>query len=336
MIGNEISKEAEKLIDDILNGNRLSRNLEKILNKIDFGIDKSVHVIENSLAALFKLVDSSAAVFLKGVSILLNSINDFYKNNSKLLRHLSLPYSVLIPVVYKRIKLPSFESIPLLVPGLHQVRSKVGGGKSLTSFTLAEYCLEQYGYASYLTSAVEKPQLSEDGKYFYVMHRVIDPKDYYMSGKKIMNYNAKKYPYFHKDERHLSYNPRLNKTKQYNDTWIPEHEDELLMRHDGFRVIIKYSQHMKLDAQEMENLTFMHEVETKKDLTIRNWLKNGQYDFVPVKLVFYTYTIEVEFDGTMKRKFYKKWKLPVTQEILDKYDTLAEKNKHAGLPVDYK
>ncbi len=331
----KIKADTLKLIEDISKETKLEGFLESTVTVIEKILNKTVQVIELSLAAFFWFVFFVLKMFFKVVLKTLDTINFVYRRHERLLRHLSLPASALIPITYRITNRSLDDKIPLLKPGMHQVRAMVGGGKSLTSLALAEFCLKEYGFASYLTSPVEKPQLSEDGKYYYVMHRVINPKDYYKDGKKVMNYNAELYPYMHKDERHLEYNPRLNKTREYNSTWIPEHEDELLMRHDGFRVIIKYSQHMRLDSQEMENLTFMHEVQTKKTLTVRNWLNNGKFSFIPVKLRFTTYYIDVDFDGTMKRRRYKKWSLPVTQELLDKFDTHAEKHKHAGLPVDY-
>lgn len=318
-----------------MNSDKMYIILNKTFIFIDDMLTKLFSKIELAVRFFISAIFLVSKTVLKVISLFLNTINGFYRNNNKIIRNIGLPVSALVPIVYRISKKENEAKYPLLIPGMHMVRARVGGGKSLTSFAMAEFTLKEYGLASYLTSPVEKPQLSEDGKYYYVMHRVIDPKNYYSKGKKILNYNTGMYPYYHKDERHLTYNPRLNKTKSYNETWIPEHEDELLMRHDGFRLIVKYSQHLKLDSQEMETITLMHEVQTVKNLTVKNWLNNGRYDFVPIKLKFVSYYIDTDFDGSMKRRIYKKWSLPITQELLDKYDTHAERNKHAGLPVDY-
>ena len=101
------------------------------------------------------------------------------------------------------------------------VWANVGGGKSLLSFVLAEMHRLETGYSSYFTAPVEKPQVTEDGEWLYVYHKVIDLKSYYQKGKKILNFNTDKYRIIFKDERHLDYTPRMNKTKEYNDTFVP-------------------------------------------------------------------------------------------------------------------
>lgn len=310
--------------------------IEHVFDKTVENIDKIMHQGDRALDACFNVIGHTMQKISNGGNLFLESINKVYQPHARKFRYASLPWSLLVYYGYKLMHISDIENLPLLKEGMHMVRSRVGGGKSLTSLVLAELTLRKTGLPSYFTSPVEKPRLSEDGRYFYVMHRVVNTDDYYREGKKVKNFNAEKRPYFHKDERHLDYNPRMNKGKAYNKKWIPEHEDELLMRHDGFKVIIKYSQHLKLDSQEMDALTYMHEVETKKDIPIKRWLDDGKFKYIPVKLKFDTYKIEVNFDGSMKRKLVKKWELPVPYEVLQMFDTHAEAYKHAGLPMDYK
>lgn len=310
--------------------------IEHVFDKTVENIDKIMHHGDRALGACFNVIGHTMQKISNGGNRVLESINKVYQQHARKLRYASLPWSLLVIYGYKLLHINDIENIPLLKEGMHMVRSRVGGGKSLTSLVLAELTLRKTGLPSYFTSPVEKPRLSEDGRYFYVMHRVVNTDDYYRDGKKVKNFNAAKRPFFHKDERHLDYNPRMNKGKAYNKKWIPEHEDELLMRHDKFKVIIKYSQHLKLDSQEMDALTYMHEVETKKDIPIKRWLDDGKFNYIPVKLKFDTYKIEVNFDGSMKRKLVKKWELPVPYEVLQMFDTHAEAYKHAGLPMDYK
>lgn len=310
---------------------------DKIFLTIETTMDKSVHLAEKGMDAFAfgskKILDSTHALN----EWLYAFIHHHYKKNNhiKYIKYASLPWSLAIPVGYKYLTRHTYQRLPIFQQGIHMVRAKVGGGKSLTSFVLAQMTLEETGIPSYFTSPVEKPQLSEDGKYYYVYHRVIDLKDYYKDGKKVMNYNTDKYKNIHKDERHLQYNPRMNKGKKYNESFIPEHEDHLLMRHDGMHGIYMYSQHMKLDSQDMDSLTFMHEVETVKDIPLKTWLDHDNLKLVPVKLKFTTHTIQTEFDGTMKRKKYAQFSLPVKYSVLQRYNTFAENRKHAGLKKDY-
>ena len=223
-------------------------------------MDKIVHLADMSLDAFSHAAKKILNIFDKFSNGFMNNVYAFYKRNAhdRFIRYASLPWSTAIVYVYKYLSVGRYYRLPIFQPGMHMIRAKVGGGKSLTSFVLAEMTLEATGYGSYFTSPVEKPQLSEDGKYYYVHHRVIDMKDYYKDGKKVMNFNTDKYKDIHKDERHLQYNPRLNKGKEYNKSFVPEHEDHLLMRHDGMEHIYMYSQHAKLDAQDMDSITYMH------------------------------------------------------------------------------
>jgi hypothetical protein len=312
--------------------------LDPIYNKCELYIDKTVHLAEKGLDAFSHAAKQALNIFDKFSNGLFDSLHAYYKRNGhdRFIRYASLPWSISIPIAYKYLSAGSYYRLPIFQPGMHMIRAKVGGGKSLTSFVLAEMTLLATANGSYFTSPVEKPQLSEDGKYYYVHHRVIDMKDYYKDGKKVMNFNTDKYKDIHKDERHLQYNPRLNKGKEYNKSFVPEHEDHLLMRHDGMEHIYMYSQHAKLDAQDMDSITYMHEVETKKDIPIKRWLDSGDLKYIPVKLKFSTYVVDVGFDGSMKRKKVAKFNIPVPFSVLERFDTHAERYKHAGLPVDYK
>lgn len=309
--------------------------VEKVFDKAEDKIDQLMHLGDIALDAFFHASGKGLKMLFDASNLLMQNAHKFYMKHARLLRYGSLPWSIAIPKIYKWMHSNDYDRLPIFIPGMHMIRSRVGGGKSLTSLVLAEMTLKHTGYASYFTSAVEKPQLSEDGTYYYVMHRVINLSEYYKDGKKVMNFNTKKYKNIHKDERHLTYNPRMNKSKEYNSKFIPEHEDDLLMRHGGFENKYMYSQHMKLDSQEMDAITLMHEVETSKDIPIKRWLEDGTFKYIPVKLKFISYSIEINFDGSMKRNVYRKWKIQVPYEVLMKFDTLAEKNKYAGLPYDY-
>lgn len=310
--------------------------VEKVFDQAEQSIDKMMHLGDIALDAFFHVVGKILQRFADTSNLILKSAHALYKKYDRKLRYLSLPWSASIPWIYKWVHSNAYDRLPIFIPGMHMIRARVGGGKSLTSLVIAEMTLEHTGFASYFTSAVEKPQLSEDGTYWYVMHRVIKLSDYYKDGKKSMNFNTKKYKNIHKDERHLEFNPRMNKTKEYNSRFIPEHEDDLLMRHTGFEHKFMYSQHMKLDSQDMDAITLMHEVETVKDIPIKRWLEDGGFKYIPIKLKFTSYTIEIDFDGSMKRKVFRKWKLQVPYEVLNKFETHAEKDKYAGLPYDYK
>lgn len=309
--------------------------IDKVVNKIESGLDNAEKIVDKVIDAFFLVSKTGLNSFDNFSETFMESIRLVYREYETLLRTISWPWSAIYPKGYKFLMKRKIHKIPLLRPGVQMVRSKVGGGKSLTSWVIASLVLKRTGHPSYMTSPVEKPKLSEDGKFWYVYHPVIDLDTYYAKGKKLKRYNTKKYKNMHKDENHLRYNPRLNKTREYNDKFIPEHKDELLMRHDGFDTITKYSQHIRLDSQDMETIDLMHEVETIKDIPYKRWIADGKFNYIPVKLKFTSYKLVVEFDGSIKRKLFKKWSLDIPYEVLQEFDTYAEANNSAGLPYDF-
>lgn len=309
----------------------LANNTENIFDTLD-------HNIYLALEYLSKIPEKGVSFFYKSIENLHNNIYDRLNKDTSagwFLRHISLPYSLAIPKVYKYLFYNEGKEL-IFAPGVHMVRASVGGGKSLLSFILAELYLEKTGLATYFTSPVEKPQITKDGKFKYVYHRYIDLDNYFVNGERVKRFNTKKYKMIMKDERHLDFNPRLNNTKEYKNKFIPQQKSEILMRHEGITHIYKFSQYTKLDGQDMQALTYMHEVETKKDIPTKIWLSNGTFKYIPVALKITTYIIDVSFEGSMDRKKVGSCKLDVPGELLERFDTHAEKYQIEGLPVDFK
>ena len=303
-------------------------SMDKLVHRAEQGVDALSHVMM-FVAGKYNLI---AKGIMEKIYMLLNKDTRM----ARMLRFISFPWSVIIPKGYKYFFSSQYGRALIFKPGVHMIRAKVGGGKSLASFVLAEIYLEETGLGSYFTSPVEKPSVTDDGEWLYVFHRVINTDDYYKGGKKVLNFNTSKYKAIHKDERHLDYNPRLNGSKDYNAKFIPEQRDEILMRHEGFEYIYKYSQYMKLDSQDMDALTYMHDVETVKDIPVRRWLDTGDLNYIPIRLKFTTFVVEIEFDGRMRRKKVGSCRISVPYELLQRFDTHAERYRNAGLPVDFK
>lgn len=318
-----------------MNTDKIIKVIDKVIIKIESYLDNALEFITKFTDAFFNLIKYIGIIFDKFSSTVMYFVESIYSKFGVIIRSLSMPwgYGIIYGHIYYLKRLVT--RYPLLRPGIQMVRAKVGGGKSLTSFVIASLVLKRTGHPSYMTAAVEKPKLSEDGKYWYVLHPVVSLDDYYSKGKKHKRFNTKKYKNFHKDENHLRHNPRLNKTKEYNEKYIPEHQDELVMRHQGFQTITKYSQHPKLDIQDMETIDLMHEVETIKDIRIKDWIDSGKYNYVPVKLRFQSYFINTDFEGKISRTLFKEWELPVPYEVLLDFETYAEKNRDSHLPLDF-
>lgn len=303
------------------------KRIENAFEKVDVGLEKMMQAGESGLDAFFNIIEKGLDHTHKAIEFSMDKVFKVVQSFSKQLRYAGLPWTVVIPKIWLWWHLRRTEALPTDKEGIHFFRSPVGGGKSLTSLVLAERTLKLTGHPSYFSSPVEKPQLSEDGEYWYVMHKVEKLDDVYVDGKRVKEWDYDKYPFVNKDERHLRFNPRQNKTKKYNDAWLIEHEDELLMRHEGAKRIYKFSQHMKLDNQEMETAVYMHDIKAIKGLPILQWLKDGLLRVYPYMIQFETYEIEYSFDGTMKRRLVRKWYLPVPIEVLEKFDTHAERRR---------
>lgn len=303
--------------------NKTFESIEKILEKIMASSELILDAFFHGISTVFKHI-------YKSFGYILDKFHNIMDTNGKLLRHLGFPWVILIPKVWQYFYMQKHLSLPTDKEGIHFFRSPVGGGKSLTSLVLAERALKVTGFASYFTSPVEKPQkaVDDDGnEYWYVMHKVEKLDDVYVNGKRAKEFDYDRYPYVNKDERHLRFNPRMNKTKEYNQAWLVEHEDELLMRHDGAKRIYKFSQHMKLDSQEMETATYMHDIKAVKGLPWTQFLKDGLLRIYPYVIQFETYEIIYSFKGDMDRRLVAKWNLMVPMEVLDKFDTHAERRR---------
>lgn len=312
------------------------KEIEKTFDLIITNYDKGLNALAKPPRLVLEKFNELSTEVIDGIHSQLK--RDTFA--AEVIRKGSLPYSAYIRKAYKYYFL-SRNSPPIFHPGVHMVRASVGGGKSLLSYILAELYRIKTGLGCYFTSPVEKPRLSEDERFYYVYHRVINLDDYFMYDNdkekyvKIKKFNTAKHKVMHKDERHLDYNPRENNTKAYKDRFIAQQQDEILMRHQGITHIYKYTQYMKLDGQDMQALTYMHDVSTVKDIPLSRWLEDGNFNIIPVKLKIKTYKLDVSFDGSLKRIKIATYTLDVPFELLQNFDTHAESYRDNQLPVDY-
>lgn len=224
---------------------------------------------------------------------------------------------------------------PLDDTGVHLLRSNPGGGKSMLAYQKSNEVADRTGYASYHTSRIEKPHLTEDKKFYAVHHRVINLKNYYKKGKKIMQFNTNMYKSLHVDEFHYMNNSRLNKTTEYNDFFIPFLNDLILMRHQGFEHnIYLYSQVPNNDVQIMSILCHYHEIELTKGVDYWRWIRTGKFEIIPKHWRIETYNIDRS--NPTKKKLHRVWKKKVDVDNLIYFDTFAMAHEHTNLPVDYK
>jgi hypothetical protein len=292
---------------------------------------------------LLILIDAFCYAYQKTFNELVNTINRFF-NLYKifmfefygLFRWTTFYFNWIIIRTWLWYVFRPFDSKPYLMNVLKYWKGDPGAGKSLISYVISEEIREEFGMASYFTSPIEKPRLSEDESYYYVYHRVINLSDYYKNRKKVLNFNTDRYACLWKDENNLRQNPRFNKEGLYNDEFKPEHDDEVLLRHLGFKHGMNViSQQAKTDSQRMETTAFYFDVrKTIKGVNFSKWLHDGKFEIIPIAIKVDIYTITVGF-GEMKRHLYRKMKKRVPYQLLEHYNTHAESNRFAHLKKDY-
>lgn len=224
---------------------------------------------------------------------------------------------------------------PLDDTGVHLIRSNPGGGKSMLAFQKSNEMADKTGYPSYHTSRIEKPHLTEDERFYAVYHRVINLKNYYKNGKKLLRFNTSIYKSLHVDEFHYMNNSRLNKTTAYNDFFIPFLNDLVLMRHEGFdNNIYLYSQVPNNDVQIMSILVHYHEVDLVKGIDYWRWIRTGKFEIIPKHWKIETFNVDRA--NPTKKKLYRRWRKRVDVDNLIYFDTHAMASEFSNLPIDYK
>jgi hypothetical protein len=126
----------------------------------------------------------------------------------------------------------------------------------------------------------------------------------------------------------------VNNTKIHKDKFIPEHNDELLVRQQFKHGIHIFTQQLRVDSQQMESCMFYHVIhKTVKGLPYWKWIDDGKFLIIPRYVKISSFKIEKKFDS-QKLKLYRKFKLRVNPEIIPYFNTYAERNRNAHLPKD--
>lgn len=308
-------------------------------------MDTFFNLYEKIIDSITELFDDAAFIVVAFSNKAIGWIQSFFKivyqNYEGIAKSIYAPFRwTTIPLNYIIIRtwlwyvLRDQDNEPLDNTGIHLIRSNPGGGKSMLAYQKANELADHTGFTSYQTSRIEKPRLSEDEKFWVVRHPVIDIKSYYRKGKKIKRFNTLKYKALFVDEFHYMNNPRLNRSNDYNEFFLPFLNDLILMRHEGFdNNIYLFSQVPMNDIQLMSILANYHEVELKKGIDYWRWIRTGKFEIIPLYWRISTYTIDRS--DPSKKFLYRKWKKHVDVDELEYFDTHAMKNEFSDLPLDY-
>lgn len=302
--------------------------IESILDSITDFIDGAL-----SLASLWidKFLESSKHL----TSYIFNRYEDLSDALYTVFRYSTIPINYIIGRTWLWYVFRGDQTEPLDATGVHMIQAEPGGGKSMLAFQKSNEIARDTGYTSYHTSAIERPRLSDDGKWWEVLHRLINLKSYYKGGKKVKQFNTELYKSLWVDEFHYLNNPRLNKTNDYNHFFIPFLNDLIFIRHEGFdNNIYLLTQVPTNDIQVMSMLVFYHRVQLKKGFSYIRWIKTGKFEITPLYWRISSY--KIDHNNNMKKIHYRTWKKKVDIDELEYFDTHAMKNEFSHLPLDYK
>lgn len=313
------------------------------MEKIETLIKKYEEIIDNFIDRLEDFIDKVVNLHIKLIATIVAFLSFIIKRYGELandvysfFRWTTIPFNYIIIRTWLWHILRMTEYEPLDETGVHFIRAKPGGGKSLLAYQKANEILDRTGYAAYFTDPVEKPKLTEDGKFWYVDHKLINLKSYYQSGKAVKRFNTKKWKSLWVDEFQILNNPRLNKKTEYNDFFIPFLNDLLTIRHDGFdNNIYLLSQIPNNDIQLMSMITKYHDIEIRKGINYLRWLRTGKFEILPIKWKISTYNIHIGDGGLVKKVLYRKWTKRVDIDSLDYFDTHARRGMKDHLKLDY-
>lgn len=313
-----------------------------MVNKIDHFFenfekffDSIMHLVESWLDAFFHGYEFCINSVRKFMIYVLNNYTQFTKIIYGFFRWTTAPFNFIIVRTWLWYVFGYDETNPLDKNGVHYIRGLPGKGKSLLAYDKANRDMEESGFSSYMTSSIEKPKVTADGKYYYVNHKVISLFNYYKDGKSIRRFNTQYFKKMWVDEFHVLNNPRRNNEKGNKDFIIPFINDLVRLRHFGFKAIYLLSQVPSNDVQIMSFLVGYHDVEVKKGVHYLRWLMTGKFEVLPLYIKMKSYDIIWESNGSWKKVLKRTWKYRINQDGLPFFDTLAERDVNKELPLDY-
>ena len=236
-----------------------------------------------------------------------------------------------------------FDSNVLFAQGVHFMVALQGGGKSTLAFEIIERLRIQTRKASYVNADFELPKQDPISKKFYRYHNKFRLLDFF--DLKVMEDNPdlevaqlKKFNrYFENiilDEWLTEMNHRLNRTKDYNNTFLALITMIAHMRHQKMKRIYVLSQIDNTDTQLLSMFKYQHEIEIDLDISYADWLATGEMSNHIKGWNIWTY-------GTKRnRKRQSNDKVLIKKQYLHKtadfssFDTLSQASKYETLPED--
>lgn len=299
------------------------------------------YIIFEKVSSFLELLNEQAFKIRQKIAVTINKIGaafskfGFNKVVYKIYRYLSFPWHFVAIIIYvTKVRLRNKGRLVYDAPGIHVIFGAPGTGKSSLSFELIERIrLHTKRKPSYVNYPIEKRRLSEDGSYTYRYHNLYAFSDYFRYNTMQKRFNHNIFGSIVIDEAHSIFNPRNNRTREYNDVFGPFIEYSTKIRqHMGH--IYMLTQMGRMDIQVMMLAQSITEVEIDIGFDYPDWLKEtGLFRFKPLKWRIKQYSIN-SF-GELDQKRYKKFVVKNKYANLDYFDSFATRNDYDHVPLDY-
>lgn len=215
----------------------------------------------------------------------------------------------------------------LFAHGTHFICGVSGGGKTLLSNFIIRSLTQRSGgffwvnmnqYDEKITRPFDMAKLFVNGEQKYRLG-IKDKYNRYSQGIVYDEFNA-------------AYNRRMNRTTEYNETFIPLIKSVVTHRHQGHKRIYVLGQ-MKQDTQLTEIIQYKHEVYCSKGYRYWYFREKDLFISVPKKLtVFSSIKTGENESGNPLYKKAGKIKIKVTIDLLESYNTHAFASLFDNLP----
>lgn len=295
--------------------------IEKKLNLFNNFIENSL----NKLKSIFYKISKISALFI----IISKAIWENPIINA-LIRYTTYPFNYFWIKHYHSIHVKKGEHTFLDEPGVHMVVGSMGAGKSSSVFYNIMNDLNNTGKGSYINTQLEKAKKDFDNEE-YVYNRLFKLEEFFKDGKQIRAFNTDSFDKIVLDELHYYLNQRQNKTKNYNNVFLPLLKQITNMRHDGIKKVILLSQQPYFDSQVMNVVTYYHKVKIKKGLLYYFWLFTGVNINKSYGIKGWKFETQVIQQGQINndKRAFTKWfyKYDNKSYILDDFETLNMKDR---------
>lgn len=236
-----------------------------------------------------------------------------------------------------------FSNNVLFAQGVHFMVALQGGGKSTLAYELIERLRLSTSKSSYVNADFELAKQDPISKKFYKWHNKFKLLDYFdlsimhdepeIEVAQLKRFN-RNFDNIVLDEWLTEMNHRLNRTKDYNNTFLALITMIAHMRHQKMKRIYVLSQIDNTDTQLLSMFKYQHEIEIVLDISYSDWISTGQmHDHIKGWNVW-TYGNKRNRKKRANEKFLIKKQFVEKTADFTYFDTYSQASKYESLPED--